>query len=80
MVRGHFGTRGWEGCWAAFSSFCQGKGTQGGGSGGVGGGTGTAPGTEDKHSEKQSYTQQQPKDDGHDLSSSHDPGNYRHVG
>lgn len=43
------------------------------------GGAGAAPGTEDKNPEQQSYAQQQPEDDGHNLSSGQDPGNCRHT-
>ena len=54
------------------------QGTQGG-EGGVGG-TGETPGTEDQHPEQQSYTQKQSEDDGHNLTSTQDPGNCRHTG
>ena len=68
---------GWEGVGGLHSGVSSpGKGTRGGG---WGGGAGAAPGTEDKNPEQQSYAQQQPEDDGHNLSSGQDPGNCRHT-
>lgn len=78
--RGHrsFGTRGWEGCWDCIQELLPGhRGPRVGR--GIGG-TGETPGTEDQHPEQQSYAQQQPEDDGHDLASSQDTGNCRHKG